>query len=57
MKLSWNIVFLIIQPGGLGPFEMGLVDISVGISDGRAEGVVCDHGELDNRDGLGSDLL
>lgn len=57
MEMRWDIIFLVVQSGVLGPLEVGLIDITVAITDGRSEGVVGVIGKFDQRDSLGSDLL
>jgi hypothetical protein len=57
MEMRWDIILLVVQSGVLGPLEVGLIDITVAVTDGRSEGVVGVIGKFDQRDSLGSDLL
>jgi len=41
----------------LGPVKLGFVDISVGISNGGANDVICETESFDERNHLGADFL
>ena len=57
MEVSWNVVFLIVQSGRLGPLKVGLINIAMTVSDSGTEYVVRNEPELNQRNCLWSDFL